>query len=73
MESEEYNPENLDLRFDVESVLNELKRGKRLVKQFLSESTLSAVSKHSRGGGCTLRLSGQLCLGRRNERRPWLS
>ncbi|OXB77221.1 UNVERIFIED_CONTAM: hypothetical protein H355_012588, partial [Colinus virginianus] len=34
VESEEYNPENLDLRFDVESVLNELKRGKRLVCNF---------------------------------------
>ena len=44
MESEEYNPENLDIRFGVESVLNELKRGKRLVRQFLSESALSLVS-----------------------------
>ncbi|XP_052561621.1 histone-lysine N-methyltransferase SETDB2 [Tympanuchus pallidicinctus] len=34
VESEEYNPENLDLRFDVESVLNEFKRGKRLVCNF---------------------------------------
>ncbi|NXC45698.1 PHF11 protein, partial [Penelope pileata] len=34
VESEEYNPENLDIRFDVESVLNELKRGKRLVCNF---------------------------------------
>ncbi|NWR79855.1 PHF11 protein, partial [Centropus unirufus] len=34
VESEEYNPENLDLRFDVSSVLKELKRGKRLVCNF---------------------------------------
>ncbi|KFO81949.1 PHD finger protein 11, partial [Cuculus canorus] len=34
VESEEYNPENLDLRFDVTSVLKELKRGKRLVCNF---------------------------------------
>ncbi|NXV11038.1 PHF11 protein, partial [Cepphus grylle] len=34
VESEEYNPENLDIRFDVASVLKELKRGKRLVCNF---------------------------------------
>ncbi|KAM4683050.1 PHD finger protein 11 isoform 2-T7 [Amazona ochrocephala] len=34
VESEEYNPDNLDLRFDVASVLKELKRGKRLVCNF---------------------------------------
>ncbi|NXL92948.1 PHF11 protein, partial [Alectura lathami] len=34
VESEEYNPENLDVRFDVESVLNELKRGRRLMCNF---------------------------------------
>ncbi|NXA10208.1 PHF11 protein, partial [Sapayoa aenigma] len=34
VESEEYNPENLDVRFDVASVLKELKRGKRLVCSF---------------------------------------
>ncbi|NXI71940.1 PHF11 protein, partial [Anseranas semipalmata] len=34
VESEEYNPDNLDIRFDVESVLNELKRGKRLMCNF---------------------------------------
>ncbi|NWI53306.1 PHF11 protein, partial [Calyptomena viridis] len=34
VESEEYNPENLDVRFDVASVLKELKRGKRLVCNF---------------------------------------
>ncbi|KFP06870.1 PHD finger protein 11, partial [Calypte anna] len=32
VESEEYNPDNLDIRFDVASVLKELKRGKRLVR-----------------------------------------
>ncbi|XP_048362267.1 PHD finger protein 11 [Sphaerodactylus townsendi] len=31
VESEEHNPENLDIRFDVASVVNELKRGRRLV------------------------------------------
>ncbi|KFO89135.1 PHD finger protein 11, partial [Buceros rhinoceros silvestris] len=34
VESEEYNPDNLDVRFDVASVLKELKRGKRLVCNF---------------------------------------
>ncbi|PKU33899.1 histone-lysine n-methyltransferase setdb2 [Limosa lapponica baueri] len=34
VESEDYNPENLDIRFDVASVLKELKRGKRLVCNF---------------------------------------
>ncbi|NXX96036.1 PHF11 protein, partial [Centropus bengalensis] len=34
VESEEYNPENPNLRFDVSSVLKELKRGKRLVCNF---------------------------------------
>ncbi|KFV98668.1 PHD finger protein 11, partial [Eurypyga helias] len=34
VESEEYNPENLDVRFDVASVLKELKRGKRLMCNF---------------------------------------
>ncbi|XP_008939872.1 PREDICTED: PHD finger protein 11, partial [Merops nubicus] len=34
VESEEYNPDNLDLRFDVESVLKELRRGKRLMCNF---------------------------------------
>ncbi|NXK09141.1 PHF11 protein, partial [Herpetotheres cachinnans] len=34
VESEEYNPDNLDIRFDVASVLKELKRGKRLVCNF---------------------------------------
>ncbi|XP_009081391.1 PREDICTED: PHD finger protein 11 [Acanthisitta chloris] len=34
VESEEYNPENLDVRFDVASVLKELRRGKRLVCSF---------------------------------------
>ncbi|NXO48812.1 PHF11 protein, partial [Aramus guarauna] len=34
VESEEYNPDNLDIRFDVTSVLKELKRGKRLVCNF---------------------------------------
>nr|XP_025964170.1 histone-lysine N-methyltransferase SETDB2-like [Dromaius novaehollandiae] len=34
VESEEYNPDNLDIRFDVASVLNELRRGKRLMCNF---------------------------------------
>ncbi|KYO23958.1 PHD finger protein 11 [Alligator mississippiensis] len=34
VESEEYNPDNLDIRFDVASVLNEIKRGKRLMCNF---------------------------------------
>ncbi|NXT67234.1 PHF11 protein, partial [Chaetops frenatus] len=34
VESEDHNPENLGIRFDVESVLKELKRGKRLVCNF---------------------------------------
>ncbi|NWI16974.1 PHF11 protein, partial [Crypturellus soui] len=34
VESEEYNPDNLDIRFDVTSVLNELRRGKRLMCNF---------------------------------------
>ncbi|XP_074995752.1 PHD finger protein 11 isoform X3 [Calonectris borealis] len=34
VESEEYNPDNLDIRFDVTSVLKELKRGKRLMCNF---------------------------------------
>ncbi|NXH12533.1 PHF11 protein, partial [Bucco capensis] len=34
VESEEYNPENLEIRFDVASVLKELKRGKRLMCNF---------------------------------------
>ncbi|NXD87416.1 PHF11 protein, partial [Halcyon senegalensis] len=34
VESEEYNPDNLDIRFDVASVLKELKRGKRLMCNF---------------------------------------
>ncbi|NXB67729.1 PHF11 protein, partial [Struthidea cinerea] len=34
VESEEHNPENLGLRFDVASVLKELRRGKRLVCNF---------------------------------------
>ncbi|NXT39507.1 PHF11 protein, partial [Pelecanoides urinatrix] len=34
VESEEYNPDNLDIRFDVTSVLKELKRGKRLMCHF---------------------------------------
>ncbi|XP_017670478.1 PREDICTED: histone-lysine N-methyltransferase SETDB2-like [Lepidothrix coronata] len=34
VESEEYNAENLDIRFDVASVLKELRRGKRLVCNF---------------------------------------
>ncbi|KFP38142.1 PHD finger protein 11, partial [Chlamydotis macqueenii] len=34
VESEEYNPDNLDIRFDVASVLKELRRGKRLVCNF---------------------------------------
>ncbi|XP_062438004.1 histone-lysine N-methyltransferase SETDB2 [Rhea pennata] len=34
VESEEYNSDNLDIRFDVASVLNELRRGKRLVCNF---------------------------------------
>ncbi|NWU83303.1 PHF11 protein, partial [Onychorhynchus coronatus] len=34
VESEEYNPENVDIRFDVASVLKELRRGKRLVCNF---------------------------------------
>ncbi|NWU89604.1 PHF11 protein, partial [Upupa epops] len=34
VESEEYNPHNLDIRFDVASVLKEVKRGKRLVCNF---------------------------------------
>ncbi|KFO05068.1 PHD finger protein 11, partial [Balearica regulorum gibbericeps] len=34
VESEEYNPDNLDIRFDVTSVLKEVKRGKRLVCNF---------------------------------------
>ncbi|NXI93341.1 PHF11 protein, partial [Psophia crepitans] len=34
VESEEYNPDNLDIRFDVASVLKEIKRGKRLVCNF---------------------------------------
>ncbi|KAJ6659680.1 hypothetical protein lerEdw1_018649, partial [Lerista edwardsae] len=33
VESEENNPENLDIRFDVASVVSEIKRGKRLVRQ----------------------------------------
>ncbi|NXG08242.1 PHF11 protein, partial [Sakesphorus luctuosus] len=34
VESEEYNPEDLSIRFDVASVLKELRRGKRLVCNF---------------------------------------
>ncbi|NWV10268.1 PHF11 protein, partial [Ptilonorhynchus violaceus] len=34
VESEDHNPENLDIRFDVASVLKELRRGKRLVCNF---------------------------------------
>ncbi|XP_015277258.1 PREDICTED: PHD finger protein 11-like isoform X2 [Gekko japonicus] len=34
VESEEHNPENLDIRFDVASVVNELKRGRRLICNF---------------------------------------
>ncbi|NXC11276.1 PHF11 protein, partial [Orthonyx spaldingii] len=34
VESEDHNPENLELRFDVASVLKELRRGKRLVCNF---------------------------------------
>ncbi|KFU90698.1 PHD finger protein 11, partial [Chaetura pelagica] len=34
VEAEDYNPENLDVRFDVASVLKELRRGKRLVCNF---------------------------------------
>ncbi|NWH46829.1 PHF11 protein, partial [Fregata magnificens] len=34
VESEEHNSDNLDIRFDVASVLKELKRGKRLVCNF---------------------------------------
>ncbi|NXN94055.1 PHF11 protein, partial [Rhinopomastus cyanomelas] len=34
VESEEYNPHNLDIRFDVASVLKEVRRGKRLVCNF---------------------------------------
>ncbi|XP_019379353.1 PREDICTED: histone-lysine N-methyltransferase SETDB2-like [Gavialis gangeticus] len=34
VESEEYNPHNLDIRFDVASVLSEIKRGKRLMCNF---------------------------------------
>ncbi|NXM48594.1 PHF11 protein, partial [Gymnorhina tibicen] len=34
VESEDHNPENLGIRFDVESVLKELKRGKRLMCNF---------------------------------------
>ncbi|NXT80247.1 PHF11 protein, partial [Zapornia atra] len=34
VESEEYNPDNLDIRFDVASVLKEIKRGKRLMCNF---------------------------------------
>ncbi|KFW93826.1 PHD finger protein 11, partial [Phalacrocorax carbo] len=37
VESEEHNPDNLDIRFDVASVLKELKRGKRLVCNFCRE------------------------------------
>ncbi|XP_062971967.1 PHD finger protein 11 [Elgaria multicarinata webbii] len=33
-ESEEHNPENLDIRFDVTSVVSEIKRGKRLMCNF---------------------------------------
>ncbi|CAI5769037.1 finger 11 isoform X3 [Podarcis lilfordi] len=34
VESEEHNPENLDIRFDVASVTSEIKRGKRLICNF---------------------------------------
>uniref|UniRef100_A0A8D0GLW4 PHD finger protein 11 n=1 Tax=Sphenodon punctatus TaxID=8508 RepID=A0A8D0GLW4_SPHPU len=34
VESEEYNPDNLDVRFDVASVVNEIRRGKRLICNF---------------------------------------
>ncbi|XP_019385515.1 PREDICTED: PHD finger protein 11 isoform X4 [Crocodylus porosus] len=34
VESEEYSPHNLDIRFDVASVLSEIKRGKRLMCNF---------------------------------------
>ncbi|NWT96614.1 PHF11 protein, partial [Urocynchramus pylzowi] len=34
VESEDHNPENLEIRFDVSSVLKELRRGKRLVCSF---------------------------------------
>ncbi|NWV66694.1 PHF11 protein, partial [Malurus elegans] len=34
VESEDHNPENLEIRFDVASVLKELRRGKRLVCNF---------------------------------------
>ncbi|NWI25395.1 PHF11 protein, partial [Sula dactylatra] len=37
VESEEHNPDNLDIRFDVASVLKELRRGKRLVCNFCRE------------------------------------
>ncbi|XP_053139836.1 PHD finger protein 11 isoform X2 [Hemicordylus capensis] len=34
VESEEHNPDNLNIRFDVTSVVNEIKRGKRLMCSF---------------------------------------
>ncbi|XP_041263322.1 PHD finger protein 11 isoform X4 [Onychostruthus taczanowskii] len=34
VESEDHNPENLEIRFDVSSVIKELRRGKRLVCNF---------------------------------------
>lgn len=57
MESEEYNPDNLDLRFDVASVLKELKRGKRLVRSFSLHLVLSQSTE-----GCLV----SLCLGKKN-------
>ncbi|XP_060087967.1 PHD finger protein 11 isoform X3 [Heteronotia binoei] len=50
VESEEHNPENLDIRFDVSSVVNELKRGRRLMCNFCRKkgATVGCEVKHCR-------------------------
>ncbi|XP_061463485.1 histone-lysine N-methyltransferase SETDB2 [Rhineura floridana] len=50
VESEEHNPENLDIRFDVASVMNEIKRGKRLICNFCRKkgATVGCEIKHCR-------------------------
>ncbi|XP_077171060.1 histone-lysine N-methyltransferase SETDB2 [Paroedura picta] len=50
VESEEHNPENLDIRFDVTSVVNELKRGRRLICNFCRKkgATVGCEVKHCR-------------------------
>jgi len=64
VESEEYNPDNLDIRFDVASVLKELKRGKRLVRIFFLN--LCLVLSHSTEG-CL----ASFILGKKMQRSTW--